>query len=111
MEEEVWFDSIESFIEIVEALPTNNFAGVPPIETRSPVYNVPLQQVKIKTRNVSFETEQSPSSRGGGSVKELLQRVEALEETVQHQNTILHELYSYINNKLTVVESRIDKVK
>jgi hypothetical protein len=110
METDIWFDSLENFIEIVDQLPTNEFAGVPPIDSSISSYNLPLQQIKIKTRNAAPESPaQSPNSRVGVNVKELLQRIEQLEETVHQQNTILHDLFSYINSKLTIVEKSINK--
>lgn len=105
-----WPDSLEDFLEIVDALPTNQFASVPPVNFQPAFYNAPLQASKVKTR-LTFSTEenQSPSVRTAANVKELLQRLNALEELVHQQNTVLHDLYSYIHNKLSVLEQKIIK--
>lgn len=110
MEEDSWFESLDTFIEIVEKLPTSEFAGVPPIESSAASYNVPLQQIKVKTKAPPNESPvQSPNSRVSGNVKELQLRIEQLEDTVQQQNAILHDLFSYINSKLNIVEKSINK--
>lgn len=100
-----WLDSVDEFLEIVDSLGTNEFAAVPPMEHGLEVQPLVVQNNRIKLRvQTSITPVNTPTSRTIGGTKELVARLEALEETVAMQYMQLHELYSFVLNRLEKME-------
>jgi hypothetical protein len=105
-----WVDSVEEFLEIVEALDTNEFAPVPPIEPGIEVQPIVLQSGRSKLRiQTSITPISTPTVRSSVGVKDLVSRIETLEEILSLQCTQLHELYSFINSRLDKLEKIVNK--
>jgi hypothetical protein len=105
-----WEDSIEEFLEIVDSFDTNVFATVPPMEQDIEVQPIVLQSNRNKLRIQTVTTPVStPNVRSNVGVKDLITRIECLEEKVTTQLTQLHELYSYINFRLDKIEKIVNK--
>lgn len=101
-----WFPSVEEFLEIVDSLEVaNEFATVPPMEQGVEVQPIVVQNSRAKLRvQTNLTPVNTPTVRASGGAKELMQRIESLEETVSMQFMQLHELYSFILNRLEKYE-------
>jgi hypothetical protein len=105
-----WVDSVDEFLEIVDSLEAYGFATVPPVEQNVEVQPIVLQSNRAKLRiQTNITPVTTPNVRVSVGLKDLVSRVDALEETVALQYMQLHELYSFINIRLDKLEKIVGK--
>ncbi len=105
-----WEGSVEDFLEIVDSLETNEFATVPPMELGIEIQPIVLQSSRSKLRvQTSITPISTPTVRSSMGVKDLVTRIETLEELLSQQCSELHELYSFINFRLQKIEKIVNK--
>lgn len=102
------WDSADDFLEIVDSLETSRFASVPPMEGASEVEPLTIQSTKSKVRvQVTNSPLNTPTMRAPSGLREVIQRLDRLEETWSLQVSQLHELYSFINSRLDKLEKKL----
>lgn len=105
-----WLDSVDEFLEIVDSLDTNEFATVPPMEQNIEVQPIVVQSNRSKLRiQTNITPVTTPNVRVSVGVKDLVSRIDSLEETMSLQFMQLHELYSFINIRLDKLEKIVNK--
>ena len=105
-----WLESVDQFLEIVDSLDTNEFATVPPMEQNLEVQPIVLQSNRAKLRiQTNITPVTTPNVRVSVGLKELVGRIDFLEEKMSLQCMQLHELYSFINLRLDKLEKIVSK--
>jgi len=100
-----WSGTLEEFIEIVDSLETNEFATVPPIEAQMEVQPIILNNNRSKLKISTYVSPVStPTARPSSTLRDLVQRIEALEATMTTQHLELFELFSFTKHKLDTLE-------
>jgi hypothetical protein len=105
-----WLDSVDEFLEIVESLDTTEFATVPPMEGNIEVQPIVLQNNRSKLRiQTNLTPVTTPNVRVSGGLKDLVARMDSLQDTMTLHYMQLHELYSFINIRLDKLEKIVSK--
>lgn len=105
-----WLNSVDEFLEIVDSLDSNEFAAVPPMEDNIEVHPIVLHNNRTKLRiQTSITPVTTPNVKVSVGLKELVGRIDSLEEKMSLQCMQLHELYSFINLRLDKLEKIVSK--